>query len=188
MTVRSYCNPYPPRFSQAVQEARLSGDIYVEDKSGKVIDGLIMSIRKRGTIVQVLELGLLAPTFGKPRKRRTILTQRIEAILEKGAHIEEVATGHRSRYRQLPRMMIHAYEFIATSGRSSGNYDRPGRPGVVLTAQERELALALWTNRRYGNDVERITAIERRLGKKLKRGWLWHRFGSPTGRSDTGKH
>jgi hypothetical protein len=122
----------------------------------------------------------LAPVIGNPRKRRAILAERIEAIRGRGGHILEVATSHSSRNGQLPRMIIRAAEFIATSGRSSGNRDRPGRPGVQLTAQEREIVEGLWTSRRFANDMQRIDAIEKRIGKKLKRGWLWRYIGSPT--------
>ncbi len=178
MDIRSYINPFPPRFSQQAQEAQLGGDIYIEDKKGRQIDGLIRSVRK-GSVVHVVELGLLAPITGNPRKRRAVLAQRVEAIRDRGGQIVEVATGHKSP-RQLPRMMIRAAEFIATSGRSSGNRDRPGRPGVELTAQEREIVEGLWTSRRFVNDAQRIEAIEKRIGKKLKRGWLWRYIGSPT--------
>lgn len=182
MDIRSYINPYPPRYSQQAQEALLKGDVYIEDRKGKKIDGLIRSVRK-GSVVHLVELGLLAPVHGNPRKRRAVLAERVEAIRGRNGHIVEVATGHSSRYGQLPRMMIRAAEFIATSGRSSGNRDRPGRPGVELTAQERELAGALWTSRRFGNDEQRLAAIEKRIGKKLKRGWCWRYLGSPSGKT-----
>ncbi len=178
-----YINPWPPRHTLEAQQARLKGDAYIEDRSGRVIDALIRSMRK-GKVVMVVELGLLAPVTGRPSKRREALAERVEAIRQRGGHIMELATGHNTKTGQLPRMMIRASEFIATSGRVGGRREGAGRPGVELTPQERELAAGLWGNRRFGNDMERLSAIHKRIGKKLKRGWCWRYFGSPSGRTE----
>ena len=183
--IRSYCNPYPPRHSQAAQEAKLTGEVYVEDKTGRVIDALIRSVRK-GTVVEVVEVGLLAPVKGRPSKRRNLMAERFEAIRHRGGIIVELATGHRS-VGKCARMILRGSEFIATSGRAGNKRGRSGHPGIVLTPHEREAVAGIWTSRRYANDDERLTAIEKRIGKRLKRGWCWTHFGSPSGRQSTDK-
>ncbi len=147
-----------------------------------MIDAMILSIRK-GKTVEVLELGLLAPVIGRPAKRRAAMAARVEAIRKRGGHIVEVETGHRSRNGQLPRMMVRGSDFIAMSGRMGNKRGRAGRPGVALSDNEREIAMGIWTRKCFENDAQRLAAIERRLGKKLKRGWCWRYFGSPSGRT-----
>lgn len=184
MDIRSYVNPHPPRFSAAAQLARLTGERYIEDRRGKQIDGLIQSVRK-GSIVEVLELFLLAPVKGHTRTRRRILTERIEAIKAKGAVIREVATGYESGVGRLPWMLLRAYEQIATSGRAQAKRPTSGRPPKEYSPHELGVMEGVWQSRRYRNDDERLTAIEKRIGKKVGRAWLWHKFGSPkSGKKD----
>lgn len=178
MDIRSYVNPHPPRYSRDAQLARVTGEIYVEDRRGKVIDALLQSLRK-GSIVEVLELFLLAPVKGHTRTRRRLLTERIEAIKAKGAVIHEMATFCRSNEGKLPRMMLRAYEQIATSGRAQAKRPTSGRPPKEYSPHELEVMEGVWQSRRYRNDDERLTAIEKRIGKKVGRAWLWHKFGSP---------
>lgn len=184
--IRSYCNPWPPRHSQQAQEAKLGGEVYVEDRTGRLIDALIHSVRK-GTIVEVVEVGLLAPVKGSPRKRKALMAERVDAIKAKGGVIREVETGHQSNKGQCAKMIVRGAEFIANSGRAGGKQDNAGRPGIKLTPHERAVAEGIWTSRRYGNDDARIIEIEKRVGKRLKRGWLWTHFGSPNGRQSTDK-
>lgn len=178
--LRSYCNPYPPRHSQAAQQAKLTGELYVENKGGEVIDALIRSVRK-GTIVEVVEVGLLAPVKGRPSKRRQLMVERFELIRERGGIITELATGQQS-IGKCASMIMRASEFIAKSGRARNKQGRAGQPKIEVTPHEDDIMRGIWNSRRYKNDDERMVAIEKRTGRKFKRTWLWNRYRSPTGK------
>lgn len=175
--IRSYCNT-SPWLGEAAQRNRLTGELYVEDKSGTVIDALIRSVR-RGTVVEVVEVGLLAPIKGKPAKRRALMVDRVERIKKRGGSIIETETGSDTRKGHLPRMMVRGAEFVATSGRMGGKRGKAGQPAIVTTPHEDEIIGGIWHSRRYGNDDERIAAIQKRTGRKFKRSWLWGKYGSP---------
>ena len=183
--IRSYCNPYPPRHSQAAQAAKLTGELYVEDKTGTVIDALIRSVRK-GTIVEVTEVGLLAPVKGGPAKRRKLMAERFELIRERGGIIVELASGQRSVGR-CASMILRGSEFIAKSGQMGNKKGRAGQPKIEVTAHEDDIMRGIWTSRRYKNDDERLVAIEKRTGRKFRRTWLWNRYRSPGGQETADK-
>lgn len=180
--IRSYNNPFPPSFSEAGQAERLTGVVYTEGKAGEDFAALLRSVRK-GTIVEVVDGFLLAPVTGKPAKRRQALLDRIDAVKAKGGILHEVTTGHRSNNRsQCNRMLLRAYEMIATSGRgrksaANGRLSK-GRPGKNYEPDQLELMERIWFSRRYKTRDEAINAI-RAKGIKVKRGWLYNRFGSP---------
>lgn len=177
--IRSYCNPYPPRFTKDSQLAKLTGETYIEDKTGKVIEALIHSVRS-GSIIEVVEMGLLAPIKAKPARRRKALAERVERIKERGGVIRELNTGWQSGKGQLPRMVVRASEFIATSGRAGSKHGQRGNP-IELTPADYTTARMTWRSREYGNDTARLAAIEKAIGQKLKRSWCWNEFGSPSG-------
>jgi hypothetical protein len=69
---RNYINPGPKgsRFTANWQAEFLpDGETYTEDKTGKMIEALIGSVRP-GSTVRVRRLFCLAPWRGSPRKRR----------------------------------------------------------------------------------------------------------------------
>lgn len=175
LDIRSYLNPHP-RFLEGAQRAKLTGELYLEDRTGRVIDSLIASVRK-GSIVEVVETFLLAPTKGRADRRRRILAERVEAIRDRGGCLWELHTGWRSK-GQLPRMLVRAYEQIAHSGRVRKG-DRPGRTAREVSSHERLVMEAVWNSRRYKNDDERLTAIEKRIGWRPGRSWMRIKFGSP---------
>lgn len=183
--IRSYCNPYPPRHSQAAQTAKLTGVVYTEDKTGKQIDALIKSVRK-GSIVEVTEVGLLAPVKGGPAKRRKLMAERFELIRERGGIIVELASGQRSVGR-CASMILRGSEFIAKSGQMGNKKGRAGQPKIEVTAHEDDIMRGIWTSRRYKNDDERLVAIEKRTGRKFRRTWLWNRYRSPGGQETADK-
>lgn len=178
--LRGYINRFPPGAITEVGQRELmigAAEIYIEDQKGRQFDALLASVRK-GTVVAVADLYLLAPGAFRPQKRRRLLGERIEAIQDKGGDILELATNYRAS-RRLPAMMLRAYERIASSGRARA-YNRPGRqPKWVLTVPERELIEGIWRSRKYKNDAERTVAIHCRSGKKPSRAWLRLTFGSP---------
>lgn len=128
--------------TESGQREGMDGEIYVEDRHGNVIDALIRSVR-RGTVVQVRELHCLAPARGNAQKRRRLLAERVEAIKARGGTLIELATGLRSP-KALPRMLLNAYEQIATSGRARKRASL-GRPlKWELTTHDREIIEGIW--------------------------------------------
>lgn len=186
---RNYVNPGPKgsRFSAAWQSEYLpTGETYVEDKSGKIIEVLIRSVRP-GTVVRVRRAFCLAPWRGSPRKRRELLAARIDAIEAAGGCVMEAETGLRSDKRgERSRLLLGAYEDIATAGRAIAK-GRTGRPPKYdFSAPEWEVIEGIWTSRRYANDAARLAAIERRLGKVPGRTLLRNKLGSPHKGTDKG--
>jgi len=179
--IRAYVNPFVPGRTETGQKAAVSGEVYIEDRSGKQIDALIRSVRK-GSVVEVEELYCLAPGKGRADKRRRVMVERIETIKARGARIREAETG-----LQLPGkgiwMLMRAYEQIATSGRARKR-DVEGRPPHPWTPHELGVMEAVWFSRRYKNDDERLTAIEQRIGKRPGRTWLRNKLGSPHKRAE----
>ncbi len=174
--LRGYVNPAVPGTTEFGQRRDMTGEIYIENRRGTAINGLIKSVR-RGTVVQVMELYCLAPALGDPRVRRRILGERMGAIHERGGLIYEIATGDNSRPRHLPRMMIRAYEQIATSGRARKR-DAEGRPPVwPRSGPMYEGMKAIYLSRRNTNDNQRVTAIKKEYGKSPSRVWLRQQFG-----------
>ena len=175
LDIRGYVNPLAPGLTETGQREGMTGEVYVEDRRGHVIEALIKSIRK-GTVLQVRELYYLAPGHFRPQQRRRLLTERVEAIKERGGSILELATGYSSKKGHLARMLMTAYEQIATSGRARRR-DKTGRPAREWTAHELEVMQAIWNSRRYSNDDKRVTAIKANIGKAPSRSWLRLKFG-----------
>ena len=184
--LRGYVNPFAPGRTDAGQRKSMSGEVYTENKRGNVIDALIRSVRK-GNIIAVQELYCLAPADFRPQKRRRLLTERIDAINAQGGSILELATGYSSRNGHLAKMLLTAYEQIATSGRARR---KPGQ-GAPLTWPRSgpiyEGMRLLWQSRCYTNDNQRLTAIRKEFGKAPSRVWLAQQFGSPHGKQASGE-
>lgn len=179
--IRNYVNPQPDggRFSAQWQLDYLpDGVSYTEDKTGKVVDRLIRSVRE-GTIIRVRRLFCLAPWYGSPRKRRSILADRVDAIKENGGSILEAETQRRTDIRgHLARMVMGASDDIATAGRSVSK-GKTGRPPKEWTPAQRLVMESLWHSRAYKNDNERVAAIEGKLSKSPSRSSLRNMFGKP---------
>lgn len=183
--IRSYNNPFPPSFSEAGQNERLTGEVYTEGKGAQSFEALLRSVRK-GTIVEVVDGFLLAPTTGKPARRRQALLDRIDAIKAKGGVLHEVATGHRSNNRsQCNRMLLRAYEMIATSGRGRKSAENGrlskngGRPGHLdkLTPEQKSAVAKIWDSRKFKTAEDALAAIHALGLKWIKRGWMYTHFG-----------
>ena len=81
--IRSWCNPLPPNYGERGQRERLTGEIYQPDKYGNGREALVSSVR-RGSIVEVVELFLLAKVTGRADGRRRDLLKVMDEIEEKG--------------------------------------------------------------------------------------------------------
>ena len=97
--IRSFNNPISSH-KRKWQAERLTGEVY-EDW-----DALLRSVRK-GSVVEVVELFLLAPATGRPSKRRDTLLDRIDAIKDKGGTLLEASTKFTStNQNQYNRMLM----------------------------------------------------------------------------------
>ena len=182
MDIRSYLNPYPPRFTEAGQVEALTGALYKEDKTGAIIDALIRSVRE-GNIVEVTHGFLLAPMHGKPAKRRRELLARIDRIKDRGGSLLEVSTGRKSGNRsECNAMLLDAYDMIASSGRgkksaANGALSK-GRPEKDYTPEQMDAMRRIWFSRRYRTRTEAVAAIHG-LGIRVGRTYLYSKFGKP---------
>lgn len=181
--IRSYLNPFPPHHSEAAQLKILTGTIYKEDKTGKIIDRLIQSVRK-GSIIEVTETFLLAPTKGRTSKRREILVERFDRIEAKGGVVWCRATNTRSSNRaDHRRMLLRAYELMGKSGQGAPGKRKEGRPATPWTKHELDIMEGQWHSARNKNGDIRRAKMKERLGKEPpKLTWLRNKFGAP------GKH
>ena len=179
LDIRSYVNPHP-HFAAAGQMERLSdGETYVEDKSGKIIDAVIASVRRdRRSIVQVDELFLLAPVIGTPNKRRRSLAERIEAIKAAGGVVRERSSGLQCGQAGFSKAIVRATEMISNSGRGQAGRTKSGRPSRELTKEQKEAVERIWTSRRYQTRTEAIAAIHA-LGIRVSKTYLYGTFGIP---------
>lgn len=179
--IRGYVNPFVPGGkTEAGQRAGMSPDavIFVEDRTGKVIDGFLRTLRV-GSIIEVEEVHYLAPGNGRADKRRRILAERVKEARRRKAAIKENATGLRSDKCDLPAMLLRGYEQIATSGRARKGKLRGAPPKWPREPATKEDYKLIWRDRRHKNDVERHAAILARFGKAPSIGWLRRNIGSP---------
>lgn len=182
--IRNYVNPQPPskgtRFTAEWQLAYLpDGETYTEDKSGKQIGALIRSLRE-GSIVRVRRLFILGSWFDGPRKRRNAIASILDEIKDKGGIVLEMETGRRSDRRgDCSKMLMDAYEDVATAGRSTPK-GKTGRPAAPWTPAQRLVMESLWRSRAYKNDTERVAAIQGKLGRSPGRTGLRAMFGAPS--------
>ena len=177
--IRSFCNEFKPSYSAAWQTERLTGEVYTD------WDALLKSVRP-GSIVEVAEGFLLAPVTGKPSRRRDALLERIDAVKARKGVLHEVSTGHRSNNRsQCNRMLLRAYEMIASSGRgrksaANGRMSKNGgRPGHLdkFTPEQRSAVAKIWDSRKFKTAEQALAAIHALGLKWIKRGWMYTHFG-----------
>lgn len=179
--IRGYVNPFVPGETEAGQRSGMTpgAQIYVEDRTGTVVEALIRSLRK-GSVVEVKELHCFAPGQGRTDKRRRVLGERMESAKDRGAVIREWSTGRISNGK-LAAMTLHAYEQIASSGRARKR-DQEGRPPIWPSkGPVFESYKAIWFSRLFHNNRERVAAIKQAHGKSPSPQWLRGKFESPTG-------
>lgn len=182
--IRSYINPIKPRFGEAAQAEKLTGISYVENRSGKVIDKLIASIRE-GSIVEVVETFLLAPAKGSGKRRRKVLAKRFGEVKERGGLIWERSTDHRSNNRsQCAQMLLRAYEMISNSGRGAPGQGRTGRPGRYRDPETRKILTGMWCSRQYPTREASVAAMND-AGYRVTKAWCYNNLGKPETPKDT---
>lgn len=178
---RNYINPQPrgKKFTAAWQlEPMAEGTMYVEDKTGKIIGSLIKSVRE-GSIVQVRRLFCLAPWSGKPKHRREAMSERLDAIEDKGGAVLEAETQRRSDARgQRNKMLMDGLADIATAGRANPRSNM-GRPSKDYTAQQEDAMARIWFSSRYRTGADKVAALHS-LGIIVSAPYMYRRFGIPT--------
>jgi hypothetical protein len=177
--IRNYVNPQPKgKFTAAWQVEYLpDGETYTEDKSGRVIDVLMKSIRP-GAVVRVRRLFCLAPWLGTPRQRRKRMAQLVDAIKEHGGAVLEAETQLRSDVKgQCAQMLMGGYEDIASAGRGLSK-GKLGRPAREFSKEQMEAMQRIWFSRRYRTRAEAVAAIQS-LGIRVTGPWLYQKFGKP---------
>lgn len=184
--ILSWCHDWPPSFAKAGQLERLSGTVYEGDKKKWQLPDLIRSLKnRRNCVVEVVDMFLLAPRLDRPAKRRRALEATVKEVIKWKARIRELNTGHESP-EHLPDMMGRAYEMIARSGkgkRSAINGAKSkGRP-PKFTKEQLAVARTRWFSREYKTGDEAVAAIHT-LGIKMKRTYLYNKFGPRNPRKD----
>lgn len=184
--LRTYINPKPGKparftadWQREVMPTGPNVTEYLETPKLKTFDGLLGSIRK-GSVVVVRRLFLLAPWPGSPTVRKRAMAKRVDAIKAAGGVILEAETGRRSDGGECAQMVADGTEDIANAGRAPKKAG-PGRPGLALSPEELELARGIWFSREHPNNDARVAAIKARIGKTLTSSWCWRHFGSPNG-------
>ena len=185
--IRFWVNPRPG-WSREAQLERATGEVYeagIKDKGAKARAELIKSIR-RGDLVYVCELYLLAIDFGRSDRQRRDMLAAVDAIEAKGGIVVEVGHGFHTRSnirREWARMQSEAFYRLALSGkgrRSAANgRASKGRPGKKLTPEQKGAARGIWHDGRLKNDNQRCARVYAVTGLRLKRGWMRNHFGPP---------
>lgn len=179
MSIRYYINPHP-RYSLTIQTATAKGGaIYVEDRTGKVFDRLLRSLR-RGDVVGVYRPFLLAPIKGRPKTRRTKWLARYGAIKAKGGKVVWIAQPDINS----THLAMVAYEEIASSGRGAAGREKSGRPPIAYTPEQLIIMEREWHSKKHKTRAGALKAIQS-YGIKVKRGYLYSKF--PVRRGKTAK-
>lgn len=183
--IRFWINPRPG-WSREAQLERATGEVYeagVKDKGAKARAELIKSIR-RGDLIYVCELYLLALDIGRSDRQRRDMLAAVDAIEDKGGIVVELSTGYRSNVRrEWAQMQAEAFHRLALSGkgrRSAANgRASKGRPSKKLTPEQEGAAKGIWHDGRLKNDDQRCARVHAVIGIRLKRGWMRNHFGPP---------
>lgn len=180
--IRGYINPFVPGGKkEAGQRANMPAgtEIYVENKTGKVIDTFIRGLRS-GSVAAVEELHYLAPGGAtRTDKRRRIMGERVKEITRgRRAIIRENFRGLNSEC-DLPEMLLHGSNQIARSGQGRRR-DKGGRPPEwPKSPATLDDYHAIWRQRGLDNDEARRGAIIAKFGAAPSIGTLRRLLGSP---------
>jgi hypothetical protein len=174
---RSYLNPLKPSWSEVSQREKLTGEIYCADQR----EALLRSLRK-GSVVEVVETFLLAKTVGRVDVRKRDLLAIVDQIENRKGVIRELATGHQSNIpKQWRQMQARAFALISSSARGKNSAvngkQSKGRPHKTYHEDQLSVMEKVWFSRRYKTIAERMSYLGG-IGIKVKRGWMYSRFGT----------
>lgn len=173
---RNYINPHPRLGKDAQIEAfGGEGTNYIEDKTGKVIERVIGSVRPK-SIVRVVWPSLLAPVKGTAPRRRKLWAERADRIKAARGCVASMSpplTG--------AKLAIAASEEIANLSRGRPGGGKLGRPNKMRDEELREKGKAMWQSRRYKTRAAAAEAIGKLFGKRITTSWCYSNFGLPSG-------
>lgn len=177
--IRSFWNPVP-RLGEATQKGLLTGELY----GPKERDALILSVR-RSSLVEVVELYLLATSNGRADSRKRDLLKTWDAIEKRGGVVIEQSTGRRSdNAKEAREMQAQAFEQISRSGKGkksalNGALSK-GAPRYVPTDEEMRVIREEWYSVQNETTDEAVAQILERLGDRAPgRTWIYGKLGSP---------
>lgn len=181
--VRSWCNPRPG-WAREAQLARLTGEIYEvsakeKDHGAAKRAAMIRSVR-RGDVVQVCKLYLLAINNRRSDKQRQDLLETVDKIEAKGGTIVEAVTAFRSdvpsQWRQMQADAFYALGRAGQGRRSAANGARSlGRPNKH-TREQKAAMRQIWFSREYATGEQAVAAMQK-LGIDAKRTYCYNKFG-----------
>ncbi len=182
--IRSFWNPVP-RLSEATQKGLLTGELY----GPKERDALVQSVR-RGSLVEVVELYLLANANGRSDSRKRDLLKTWDAIEKRGGGVIEQSTGRRSdNAKDAREMQAQAFEQISRSGKGrksarNGALSK-GAPSWLPTPEEKAICAEEWHSKKNKTIDDAVIRIKGRLGKRApSRTTLYKHFGSPYAKAE----
>ena len=180
--IRSWCLPLPPQWPERMQLDRLTGEVYTPGQHNNGRDKLVGSVR-HGSIVEVVDAFLLATPLGRTDTRKRDLVAAMDEIEDRGGIIRELSTGDETP-RGRRRMRNRAFDMITAHAKGR----RSAVNGALSTGAPRTWPREgplfdgyrmIWESRRYKNDDQRLTAIQKNFGDCPSRQWLRNAFGSP---------
>ena len=169
MDIRNYVNAHP-RYSERVQRTALEvygGTTYVENRTGKVVDRLIESVRK-GSTVRVYRAFLLAPVRGRTKTRRNKWADRLYRIKAAGGKLEALDNPGIGG----AKLAMAAYEEIGMSGRGAPGQRKSGRPPIAYTPDQLVIIEREWNSKKHKTRAGALQAI-RSYGIDVKLTWLY---------------
>jgi hypothetical protein len=112
------------------------------------------------------------------------MLDRLDAVKDRKGILHEVSTGHRSNNQsQCNRILMRAYEMIASSGRGRRSAQNgalsKGRPRKQWTKEQLDAAERIWFSTRYKTRHAATLAIQA-LNIPMTKTFLYHHFGIPT--------
>lgn len=182
---RDYVNPHPRLSKEAQIEAfGGQGTLYVEDRTGNVINKLLKANRTAST-VRVVWPSLLAPVHGSAKKRAEKWADYADEIAQGGAKLVSITpplTGN--------KLAIAAREEISSLSRGRIRSKKLGRPSKLSRVAERmgmpvevlrEKIAVIWQSRRYDTAKQAADAISKFAGVKFTTPSLYSTFGLRSG-------
>ena len=164
---RDYLNDHPA-CRAATQTGVLDGTVYRENGGTEAFDALLRGLRK-GDTVRVFRPFLLAPTKGRPSKRRRVWAERAEKIKAKGACLVSIPPALSG-----PSLAMFAYEEIANVARGRAGQSRPGRPRHKYPKDTMRIIERHWPPRKGQTWDKAVDKINSQIAPhNVTRGWLY---------------
>lgn len=176
---RDYCNPHPRLGKDAQIEAfGGKGTVYIEDRTGKVIDELLKRLRP-GDVVRVVWPSMLAPIKGYANTRRKKWAERADIARSKKACIMSISPPLKGN-----KLAMAAGDEISNLSRGRIGSRKKGRPNKVQDEVLKARALLEWQSRRHKTRAAAAAAVSLIVGKRCTASWCYNNFGLPSGKPE----